>query len=449
MRLLARILNEQPDTNVTFQEPPLLPWTVDPAAALMRGRLRRILQSRKEHRVGDVASFHLPYLEEAVRLEPGIRCICLKRPCEEVVAGFNRFLDGTSRFPTNYWTNDCGNGWYPDPLWARVFPKYDTNDRTEGIRRYWEEYYERMDGLVRQYPDNIRLWDTEILTREEGAREVLSFAGVPESEQVIMTGERMQPGEPEVLQPVSPPHEEETPPAPRQECVILVPYSGSITQECADSLQELERRGYPVWRAGGFAAIDQGRNQLATDALLKGFKETLWIDSDIGFHPDAVETLRSHPHPIICGVYPQKGKRALACHILPQTESMRLGSEGGVHEILYAATGFLLVRRKVYLTLQHEMNLPVCNERFEHPMIPFFQPLVRPIEDGYWYLAEDFAFSHRARQCGYRVYADTTIRLWHVGSYRYGWEDAARTNKRYDSFEMTFDPEESRDFEAD
>jgi hypothetical protein len=26
-----------------------------------------------------------------------------------------------------------------------------------------------------------------------------------------------------------------------------------------------------------------------TDALRDGFEETLWIDSDIGFHPDAIE----------------------------------------------------------------------------------------------------------------------------------------------------------------
>jgi PAS domain-containing protein len=35
-------------------------------------------------------------------------------------------------------------------------------------------------------------------------------------------------------------------------------------------IRELERRGYTVWRVGGFAAIDQGRSQMATDALRAG-----------------------------------------------------------------------------------------------------------------------------------------------------------------------------------
>ena len=63
---------------------------------------------------------------------------------------------------------------------------------------------------------------------------------------------------------------------------MLVPFSTFIHQECEDALKELERRGYPVRRVGGYAAIDQGRNQMATDALLDGFEETLWIDSDVG-----------------------------------------------------------------------------------------------------------------------------------------------------------------------
>ena len=71
-------------------------------------------------------------------------------------------------------------------------------------------------------------------------------------------------------------------------------------------------------------------------------------------------------------------------------------------------------------------------------MIPFFHPLIQPIDDGYWYLAEDYAFSERARRAGISIYADTTIRLWHVGSYRYGWEDAGVDRLRFASFTMNF-----------
>lgn len=60
---------------------------------------------------------------------------------------------------------------------------------------------------------------------------------------------------------------------------------------------------------------------MATDALRDGFDETLWIDADVEFHPDAVEQLRAHGLPVACGIYPQKGRKALACHVLPCTPS--------------------------------------------------------------------------------------------------------------------------------
>ena len=48
-------------------------------------------------------------------------------------------------------------------------------------------------------------------------------------------------------------------------------------------------------------------NQLATDALMQGFEETMWIDSDVAFSPDDVQQLRDHDLPITCGIYPKKG----------------------------------------------------------------------------------------------------------------------------------------------
>lgn len=49
-------------------------------------------------------------------------------------------------------------------------------------------------------------------------------------------------------------------------------------------------------------------------------------------------------------------------------------------------------------------------------------------------MGEDYAFCERARQCGYKIMADTSIRLWHIGEYAYGWEDAGLEKVRHDSF---------------
>jgi hypothetical protein len=176
--------------------------------------------------------------------------------------------------------------------------------------------------------------------------------------------------------------------------------------------------------------------------LREGFEETLWNDADVAFQPDDVERLRRHPLPLVGGVYPQKGRRALACHVLPDTAELTFGEGGGLAEVLYAPAGFLLVRRVVYETIQRQLALPVCNTRFSRPLIPFFQPLVLPDGDGHWYLAEDFSFCERARQCGFSIQIDTTLRLGHVGRYVYTWEDAGTEKPRYKTyhFRLTGDP---------
>jgi hypothetical protein len=60
-------------------------------------------------------------------------------------------------------------------------------------------------------------------------------------------------------------------------CAVLVPFQGRIVSRCQSALLELERRGYVVRRLEGYSAIDQARNQIASDALADGFQETLWI----------------------------------------------------------------------------------------------------------------------------------------------------------------------------
>jgi hypothetical protein len=227
-----------------------------------------------------------------------------------------------------------------------------------------------------------------------------------------------------------------TPPDPKA-CAILVPTSGSIQPDCESALQALERKGYPVWRVRGYSAIDQGRNQMATDALAQGFAETFWIDDDVAFNPVDVDRLRCFDLPICAGVYPKKRKRELAAHVLPGTRKMVFGNKGCVTEVKYTGTGFLHVRREVYETMQQRLELRTCNAGFGSPMVPYFMPMIVDTDKGPWYLAEDYSFCERARRCGFQIMVDTRVRLWHVGSYRYSWEDAGIDRERFGDFTLS------------
>jgi hypothetical protein len=164
----------------------------------------------------------------------------------------------------------------------------------------------------------------------------------------------------------------------------------------------------------------------------------MWIDADMTFPADAVDQLRRLDLPISCGIYSKKGQRELVVHLSPGTERLTFGVGGGLAEIKYGATGFLLTKREVYEKIQEHEGLPTCNVQFGRPVVPYFLPMAVPFGENYWYLGEDFAFCERARRCGYKVIADTRIRLGHIGRQTYEWEDAGSTRERYSSFTFNF-----------
>lgn len=219
--------------------------------------------------------------------------------------------------------------------------------------------------------------------------------------------------------------------------VVLVPVATTVEPECEASLHRLRAQGAKVRIFRGASAIDQIRSMMADDALRDGATKLMWIDADIAFDPPDVDRLLAHDQPFVCGLYPKKSGRALSSHVLPGTKELVFGKEGGLVEIMYAAGGFTLVDASVYEAMREKLALPTCNAQFGAPFTPYYQPMVKDTPEGPWYLAEDYAFSERARQCGFCVYADTTIRLRHIGRYAYQWEDAGSELSRHASFRLT------------
>jgi hypothetical protein len=112
--------------------------------------------------------------------------------------------------------------------------------------------------------------------------------------------------------------------------VVLVPcYARALDPACDEALRQLEARGIPVRRIAGHASIDQARSQMATDALEAGFDELLWVDADVVFDPKDVDHIRNLGEPLVAGLYPKKGKRVLAAHMLPGVKRLVFGPRQG------------------------------------------------------------------------------------------------------------------------
>lgn len=304
--MLQDILSRQRGCRAGLDQGPLLPWSGGDLRRRVGSRWERLRRGKSARYWADLGEFYLPYVEDAIGLQPELRVVGLQRPRAEAISLVCQRLEQSYPFPIDHWSAHLSPPWRRDFLRSRSFPKYDVPTRYEALCRYWDDYYAEVERLTAKYPSNVRLWDSAVLTSEEGVAEVLDFVGIAPTDRVLVTG---TPTKADIWSPErinTPKPERFSHPMDPRRCVVLVPYQGLIHRECEEGLKELERRGYQVRRVQGYAAIDQGRNQLATDALLDGFEEILWIDSDVGFHPDSVEQLRSHPQWIVCGIYPQK-----------------------------------------------------------------------------------------------------------------------------------------------
>lgn len=198
--------------------------------------------------------------------------------------------------------------------------------------------------------------------------------------------------------------------------VILVPVSGFIEPAVDESLRKLESMGYTVWRRYGWSAIDQGRCALAQEALDAGFEHLFWIDADVAFWPYDVEKIINHKLQFVSAPYSVKGWPALTTQFTDT--KIQLGDRGGLYEVNYAATGFMYTHRSVYEKMANQLNMKkVKIWGGQYNVYPYFYPMI--IDDEY--LGEDFAFCHRLRQIGIKLYCDTTIRLSHIGKYSYSY----------------------------
>lgn len=220
------------------------------------------------------------------------------------------------------------------------------------------------------------------------------------------------------------------------QCAVLVPIARYAEPECEAGLRELAARGYSVRVQRGETDIDQVRSLMATAALADGFSELLWIDADMGFSPDDVELLRAHERPIVGGLYARRGAGGLACQFPAATREITCGIGGGLVEATFVGAGFLLTRREVYERMQSQMKLPECVDLADRSLVPYFMPSVSPDGRGHWYLSEDFAFCDRARACGFSIWVDTRIRLWHLGVRRQLVGEDLRETPRHDQTEI-------------
>lgn len=178
----------------------------------------------------------------------------------------------------------------------------------------------------------------------------------------------------------------------------------------------------------GDALIERSRSISATNFLRNTDADVhLSIDSDIvDFDTDKTLEMceQTMEHDIVGALYVTRSmERTFPTSFPFQGQEMLLENDPTPVPMQYLATGFMAVHRRVFEKLAEDM--PLCHEKDNtRAFYPFYLPFVTDDDEGNpFLLSEDWAFSKRARDAGFGLNLNPSIRLGHASSMVYRIED--------------------------
>ena len=192
--------------------------------------------------------------------------------------------------------------------------------------------------------------------------------------------------------------------------LIAVPCMDQLPAQFAHSLATLTSYGIEdveisVWFNLG-SLIYTSRDQIAKKALLDEADLIMWFDSDMVFNPDTLMRMLKHiddGHDFVTGIYYRRTVPFTAVAF----KTMDLNEDGqgftwtefeeipdGLFEVGACGFGCVLMKTEIFVSVFAKFG-------------QMFSPIAN--------CGEDIAFCWRARQCGYKIIADPSISLGHVG----------------------------------
>jgi hypothetical protein len=197
-------------------------------------------------------------------------------------------------------------------------------------------------------------------------------------------------------------------------------------------------------------------NGLARDFLRSGRDSLLMVDDDMTFPPDALERLRSNPNsqefditfgfcthktwppkPVIMRLrdpQPQKPEALFGKSFLHTLNVPDRFDNGGIMEVDAVGLAFTLIRRHVFEAMVDREYGPEWSYWFESMTR---QKLFRIMQEnpdmalehstffqyGDGRESDDIAFCMRAKELGFRMCVDPSVKIGHIGKTVFGWDE--------------------------
>jgi hypothetical protein len=142
------------------------------------------------------------------------------------------------------------------------------------------------------------------------------------------------------------------------------------------------------------------RNSIVDIAIERGFTHLLFLDTDMTFPADTIKKLISHDKDIVSGLYFERYApyRPMLRKRLDDGYSLVDYTKGGLVECDALGAGCLLVKIDVFKKIGK----------------PYFEYRLTKKGIKETFLSEDIVFCERAREEGFKIFCDTTIRCGHL-----------------------------------
>jgi len=173
----------------------------------------------------------------------------------------------------------------------------------------------------------------------------------------------------------------------------------------------------------GDSAVGRARNALTARFLKTDCTHLLFLDSDLVFSGDQISKLLSHNEPIVGGLYCKKATGLPVQFVLNACYEPIPMRPDGLQEVRYLGTGFICIAREVFEKMIEVYGEEISYKCDADPKVTewdFWAMGVYRYPDGSkrW-LSEDWLFSQRALDLGYKVYADMSVLAKHSGNILY------------------------------
>ncbi len=200
--------------------------------------------------------------------------------------------------------------------------------------------------------------------------------------------------------------------------LIGTPFKESAPDGYIKSLVDLavytQKQGHDVDYCAEHGGLWNARDRICSTTIKGNYDYMLQIDSDMTFPPEALCSMLDRKLDVVTGVYVGKEsqhKPVLFTELFKDSgEAYAHSSKKGLKELLEnetfevagAGAGFLLVREHVLRVMRIHLH-------------EWFKP--------YGGLGEDVSFCQRARELGFKIYADNSFPMGHIKYIEYVMED--------------------------